>query len=200
MKLGVLGGTFDPIHNGHLAIADEVRSQLQLSEIIYVPAGQPWLKADRPVTSAEHRIAMLEMAISDRPCSRISMIDIERDGLTYTVDTLADLWKRLGADDEVYFIIGWGSLEELPEWKAPARIIRLCKLVAVPRPGYPLPDMGELDKRIPGLREKVIILDKPEIDISSSDIRERIAGGKSISGLVPRAVEDYIREKGLYKP
>ena len=198
MKLGVLGGTFDPIHNGHLAVADEVMSRLELSVVLFIPAGQPWLKAESLVMAAEHRVAMIRLAIADRDCYRISMIDIEREGPTYTLDTLAEMWKRLGADDEVFFIIGWGSLAELPRWREPGRIIRLCKLVAVPRPGYPRPDVNELEKSIPGLSEKVIILDKPEVDVSSSDIRERVAGGQSISGLVPGAVEGYIRERKLY--
>ena len=198
MKLGVLGGTFDPIHNGHLAVADEVRSRLGLSVILFIPAGQPWLKAESLVTAAEHRVAMIRLAIADRDCCRVFMIDIEREGPTYTLDTLAELWKRLGADDEVYFIMGWGSLSELPAWREPQRIIRMCTLVVVPRPGYPQPDVKELEKSVPGISEKVIILDKPEIDISSSDIRERVARGQSISGLVPKAVEGYIRERGLY--
>ncbi len=199
MKIGVLGGTFDPIHNGHLAIADEVRNRLVLSVIMFVPAGQPWLKVDRPISAAEHRVEMVRLAIADKPYCQVSTMDIEREGPTYTLDTLSELWKRLGNGDEVFFILGWGSLSELPQWREPERIIRLCKLVAVPRPGYPSPNLEELEASIPGLTERVTILDKPEIDISASGIRERFAKGLSISGLVPEAVEGYIREQGLYR-
>jgi len=125
-------------------------------------------------------------------------MEIERDGPSYTLDTMAELWARLGAGDELFFILGWGSLSELPRWKEPERIIKLCRLVAVPRPGFPRPDLESLEKSIPGLSERVTILEEPQVDISASDIRERVAGGLSISGLVPEAVEGYIKEKGLY--
>ena len=199
MKMGVLGGTFDPVHNGHLAIADEVRNRLDLSVVMFIPAGQPWLKVDSPITAAEHRVEMVRLATADKAYCQVSTMEVEREGLTYTLDTLAELWKRLGAEDEVFFILGWGSLTELPQWREPESIIRLCRLVAVPRPGYPRPDLESLEKIIPGLSERVTILDKPEIDISASDIRERVAGGLSISRLVPEAVEQYIRDEGLYR-
>jgi len=199
MKLGVLGGTFDPIHNGHLAVADEVRSQLKLDEIIFMPAGQPWLKAGKPLTKAKHRLGMVRLAIADRAYCKISTMEIDRGGPSYTVDTMAELKNQRGDEDELFFILGWDSLAELPEWRQPADIIKLCKLVAVPRPGYPRPDLSDLEKSIPGLSERVTVLDKPEVDISASEIRERVARGESISGLVPEAVERYISEKGLYR-
>ena len=198
MRLGVLGGTFDPIHSGHLAVAGEVRSRLNVEQILFVPAGQPWLKEGGPITASEHRVQMVRLAISDRPYCEVSTMEIDRAGPSYTLDTLAELWRRLGAGDELFFIMGWDSLSELPQWKEPARIIRLCKLVAVPRPGYARPDLEFLEKSIPGLSRRVTILDRPEVDISASDIRERVAGGLSISGLVPEAVEGYIGEQGLY--
>ncbi len=199
MNLGVLGGTFDPIHNGHLAMADEVRSRLNLSQVLFVPAGQPWLKAGSQITAAEHRLKMVRLAIADRPYCSVSTMEVERTGASYTLDTLAELWSRLGAGDELFFLMGWGSLSELPRWKEPERIIKLCRLVAVPRPGYPRPDLELLEKSIPGITERVIILEEPQVDISASDIRERVAKGLSISGLVPEVVEGYIREEGLYK-
>ena len=199
MKLAVLGGTFDPIHNGHLAVAGEVKDRLGADQILFVPAGQPWLKAGSPITAAEHRIDMVRLAIADIPYCEVSTMEIDRAGATYTLDTLAELWKRLGSGDELFFILGWSSLSELPRWKEPARIIQLCKLVAVPRPGYPRPDVKALEASIPGLTERVIILERPQVDISASGIRERVAKGMSISGLVPEAVERYIREQGLYR-
>jgi len=199
MKLGVLGGTFDPIHNGHLAVADEVRKRLEPDEILFMPTRQPWLKAGKPLTEAEHRIEMVRLAIADKPYCKLSTIEIERAGPSYTVDTMAELRIQLGNRSELFFILGWDSLAELPEWREPGQIIRLCRLVAVPRPGYPRPDLDLLESSIPGLMERVTILDKPEVDVSASDIRERVARGKSISGLVPEAVERYIKEKGLYR-
>ena len=198
MKLGVLGGTFDPIHNGHLAVAEEVKDRLDLNEVLFVPAGQPWLKADTPVSPAEHRVAMVRLAIAGIAHYGTSTMEIERDGPSYTLDTLAEIWHRLGTGDDVYFIVGWDGLSQLPRWHAPERIIRLCRLVAVPRPGAARPDLAALEGSIPGLSERVILLDKPQVDISASEIRERVARSLSINGLVPPAVEVYIRECGLY--
>ncbi len=198
MKIGVLGGTFDPIHNGHLAVAEEVRSRLGLSEILFVPAGRPWLKGDTPISPAELRVEMVRLAVADKPYYKVSTMEIEREGPSYTVDTMGELRAQIGVGNELYFILGWSSLAELPQWKEPARIIRLCKLIAVPRPGYPRPDLRSLDTSIPGLSRSVTLLDKPEVDISASDIRDRVAQGQSISGLVPEAVEGYIEEHKLY--
>ncbi len=199
MKIGVLGGTFDPIHNGHMAVADEVRSRISLDEILFVPTGQPWLKSDRYVLAAEHRVQMVRLAIADKPYCKLSTIEIERAGPSYTVDTLFELRSKLASGDELFFILGWGSLAEIPRWKEPARIIELCQLVSAPRLGYPRPDLESLERSVPGLSQRVMILDKPEIDVSASEIRERVAKGLPISELVPEAVERYIREQGLYR-
>ncbi len=198
MKIGVLGGTFDPIHNGHIKIAEETRAQLMLAEVLFVPAGQPWLKGSSPITAAEHRVQMVRLAISEYPYFKLSTIEIDRSGPTYTVDTLAELHAQLGSGKELYFIIGMDSLAELPRWREPSRLIELCCLVAVPRPGYSLPDMGVLEKAIPGLSQRLVILDKPEVDISATEIRKRVAQGLSIHGLVPEPVEEYIKEHRLY--
>ncbi len=200
MKIGVLGGTFDPIHNGHLAVAEEVRSWLSLSEILFVPAGQPWLKGDTSISPAKQRVEMVRLAVTDKPYYKVSTMEIERAGPSYTVDTMGELRAQIGAGDELFFILGWSSLAELPQWKEPARIIELCKLVAVPRPGHPRPDLRSLETSIPGLSQSVILLEKPEVDISASDIRDRVARGLPISGLVPEVVERYIVEHKLYIP
>ena len=198
MNIGVLGGTFDPIHNGHLAVAEEVRSRLDLTVILFVPAGQPWLKMENPVSPAEDRVHMVRLAIADKPHLKLSTIEIERPGVTYTVDTMAELQAQLGAENDLFFILGWGSLAELPQWKEPYRLITICRLVAVNRPGYPRPDLKALEALIPGLSQRVILLEKPEIDISASEIRDRVARGLSISHLVPEPVESYIKEHRLY--
>ena len=199
MKLGVLGGTFDPIHNGHMAVADEVRKRLELDEILFIPTGQPWLKAEKPLTEAKYRTEMVRLAIADRSYYKLSTMEIDREGPSYTVDTMAELKNQCGNGSDLFFILGWDSLAELPEWREPGRIIRLCRLVAVPRPGYKRPDLKMLEKNIPGLTERVTVLDKPKVDISASDIRERVGRGQAIGGLVPEAVKRYIREKGLYR-
>ena len=199
MNTGVMGGTFDPIHNGHLAVAEEVRSRLDLAVVLFVPAGQPWLKMESQVSSAEHRVQMVSLAIADKPHLKLSTIEVERPGPTYTVDTMAELQAELGTGNSLFFILGWGSLDELPQWKEPSRLITMCHLVAVPRPGYPRPDLKALEALVPGLSRRVILMDKPEIDISASEIRDRVARGLSISHLVPEPVESYIKQHKLYR-
>ena len=198
MKIGVLGGTFDPIHLGHIAIAGDVSRRLELDRVLFIPAGQPWLKADTPVSPAEHRVAMVRLAIDGYTSYSISMIEVRRSGPSYTLETLAEMWQRLGSDDEVFFIIGWDGLSQLPRWYAPERVLRLCRMVAVPRPDATPPDLDALEAIIPGISKRVILLDGPEVDISSTGIRERVACGLSITGLVHPAVEVYIRGHGLY--
>ena len=198
MNIGVMGGTFDPIHKGHLIVAEEVRARLNLAEILFVPAGQPWLKANSPIAAAEHRIQMVRLAIADKPYCKLSTMEIERAGASYTVDTIAELEGQLRAGGELFFILGWENLAELPQWHEPSRLIKMCYLVAVPRPGYPAPDLNSLEADIPGLSHSVILLDTPQIDVSASAIRNRVAHGLSISHLVPEPVERYIREHGLY--
>jgi nicotinate-nucleotide adenylyltransferase len=198
MKTGILGGTFDPIHKGHLAVAEEVRLRLNLDEVLFIPVGQPWRKAGSPILPAEHRVKMVRLAIAGRPAFNLSTIEVDREGPSYTVDTLEGLQSARGGEDELFFIVGWDSLDDLPSWKAPEQIVRLCLLVAVPRPGCFPPDLDALENSIPGISERIILLDRPEIDVSASQIRGRVASGLPISGLVSEAVEVYIREHGLY--
>ena len=198
MNIGVLGGTFDPIHNGHLIIAEEARARLNLTEILFVPAGLPWLRMDSPMAAAEHRVQMVRLAIGDKPYFKLSTMEIERAGPSYAVDTIAELKGQFGGGDELFFILGWDSLAELPKWREPERLIKMCHLVAVPRPGYPQPDLKSLEATIPGLAQRVILLDTPEVDISGSVIRQRVAQGLSIGQFVPEPVDRYIREQGLY--
>ena len=198
MKIGVLGGTFDPVHLGHLAIAEEARLSQGLSEVIMVPAGQPVMKPDEYVTPAEHRLNMLRLAIEGKPGLRVSDIEILRSGPSYTVDTIAQMRNSSGANVDLYFIIGWDSLAQLPEWREPSRIIEMCRLIAVPRPGYRRPDMGKLERKIPGISGKTILLDKPLIDVSASAIRKILASGESVERFVPAPVAEYIRKYNLY--
>ena len=198
MNIGVLGGTFDPIHMGHLVLAEEVRARLNLAEILFVPAGRPWLKVGSPGSPAGHRVEMVRLAIADKPYFKLSTIEIERAGPTYTVDTIAELKAQLGTENELFFMLGWDNLARLPRWRQPSQLIAMCHLVAVPRPGYPFPDLKALEASIPELSQKVTLMDRPEIDISASAIRDRVTQGLSIRHLVPEPVERYIKEHELY--
>jgi len=199
MKIGILGGTFDPIHNGHLAIAGEAKAYLNLTEVIFLPAGQPWMKSDKPISAAADRVAMIRLAIRPEPCFKLSTMEVEYEGPAYSVDTIARMKATSAKASDLYFIIGWDNLNKLTLWKEPARLIEMCFLAAVPRPGYARPDMKKLEAAIPGISRKVILMDKPRIDISATDIRSKVAQGLSINGLVPEAVEKYIKENGLYR-
>ena len=198
MDIGVLGGTFDPVHVGHLIIAEKARIRLGLSQVVFVPAGQPWLKQYSDISSGEHRLEMIRLAIAPNAFFRASTVDLERPGPSYTVDTLADLKRGLGQEGNLYFILGLDALAGLPTWKEPQKIVELCYLVAARRAEAMDVDMDSLDRSIPSISSRVIILDNPLIDISSSEIRQRVAEGKSIHAMVPDAVERYIREKRLY--
>ena len=198
MNIGVLGGTFDPIHNGHIMVAEEVRARLDLAEVLFVPANQPWLKENSPILAAEHRVQMVRLAVATQPCFRLSTMEIERAGLSYTIDTITELRAELGGEDELFFILGWDNLAQLPQWREPSRLIEMCRLVAVLRPGYPLPDLDSLEAALPGLSRSLVVLDKPEVDISATEIRKRVARGLSIGHLVPEPVDEYIRQHRLY--
>lgn len=198
MNIGVLGGTFDPVHRGHIMVAEEVKARLNLAEVLFVPTAQTPLKEDSSILSAEHRVQMVLLAIADYPYLKLSTVEINRAGPSYTVDTIAELRDRYGAGDELFFILGWDSLAQLPQWKEPSRLVQLCHLVAVPRPGFSLPDLKSLEAVIPGLARSLIVLDKPKIDIRATEIRERAARGLSIRHLVPEPVDEYIRKHKLY--
>jgi len=198
LNVGVLGGTFDPIHNGHIIVAEEVRVQLNLGATIFVPAGQPWLKIDISISPAKHRVQMVRLALADKPYFILSTMEIERAGPSFTVETIAEMKSQLGDGDELFFILGWDSLAELPQWKEPSRLVEMCHLVAVPRPGYPSPNLKSLEAALPGTSKRVMLIDRPEIDISASAIRERVARGLSVRHLVPEPVNRYIKEHKLY--
>ena len=198
MNIGVLGGTFDPIHVGHLIIAEETRTQLGLTEIIFVPTGQPWLKVNNAISPAEHRVQMVRLAIADKPYFKLSTTEIERAGPSYTVDTLAELQGQIDAEDRLFFILGWDNLMQLPQWHEPSRLVKMCHLVAVPRVGYQTPDPNSLESAVPGLSQSTILLDTPRIDISASEIRNLVAQGLFIHQLVPEPVEEYIKQHHLY--
>lgn len=198
MRLGILGGTFDPIHIGHLIMAEEARIQLGLERVLFMPAGQPWMRRGTPVTPARHRVEMVRRAIAGNPHFSLSLMEVERPGDTYTVDTLRALRQEYGEGWHLHFILGADALEQLPLWKEPREIIRLCTLVAMARPGYDKHGLSSLEAVLPGLSRSLVWLREPQIGISSTEIRRRVAQGLSIRYWVPPAVEEYIMRHRLY--
>ena len=194
-RIGVLGGTFDPIHYGHLAAAEEARAKLSLREVIFVVAGLPPHKLDEEITPAEHRYAMVELAIASNPYFSLSRIDIDRPGPSYTVDTIALL--RQQRTEEIYFIMGMDALMEIDTWHQPQRLIQLCRLVAVERPDF-VPDLGRLEAAVPGIAARTEIIEMPQLEISSTDLQRRVREGLPIKYQLPPQVEEYIYQHRLY--
>lgn len=197
-RIGVLGGTFDPVHNGHLHIADALRTALDLDSVLWVPAGRPPHKTDQIVSSDRDRLAMLDLALAGSVSDEISTIDIDRSGPSYTADTLQILSEQYPST-RLFFLMGEDSLRDLPTWQDPQRILRVAELAVAGRPGVET-DLESLEIRVPGVRKRVHVVPTEEVAISSSDIRRRVRENQSIHGLVPATVEAYIRDNGLYAP
>ena len=195
MRVGIAGGTFDPIHLGHLIIAEEARVSLGLDEVVFIPAGQPWMKAGRSLTPPRHRLNMVRLATASNPFFRVSSIEIDRSGPTYTVDTIRELGRESVGGHDLYFILGIDSLRGFHRWKEPEAILELCTLVTAPRPGYQDNDFAP-PVNIPP--EKLVSLEGPGVEISSTEIRRRVALGLSVRYWVPEEVERYIHQHGLY--
>jgi nicotinate-nucleotide adenylyltransferase len=189
-----MGGTFDPIHHGHLVAASEVQSWFDLDEVVFVPTGAPWQKSDRAVSPAEHRYLMTVIATASNPRFTVSRVDIDREGPTYTIDTLADLAAVYPGDD-LYFITGADALVEIFTWREAARLFELAQFVGCTRPGYEL-DPAAL-AGIPS--ERVTVLEIPALTISSTDCRKRAAQGEPIWYLVPDGVVQYVAKHDLYR-
>jgi len=197
-RIGVLGGTFDPIHNGHLVIAEEVRVRMGLERVLFVPARISPLKLARRTTPAHHRCRMIELAIAGNPFFALSRVDLDRPGPSYTVDTLRLLKTQLGDEAGIFFILGQDALSTILHWRAPAEIMRLAHLAVVSRPGYRA-DLSSLEAALPGLRDALTILESPELSVSSTDLRQRLRKGWPIRYQVPDAVMAYIQEHHLYR-
>jgi nicotinate-nucleotide adenylyltransferase len=198
MRVGVFGGTFDPIHIGHLVSAEEAWVELELERVVFIPAGLPPHKLDHVVSPVEHRLAMVELAIVSNPHFAVSRVDIDRFGPCYTVDTIELLRDEWGPGAEIYFIMGSDSLLDILTWRNPRRLIRLCRFAVVSRSGYQV-DLNELDALLPGVASRVQMLNAPELAISSTDIQRRVREGLSIKYQVPEAVEAYIYQHKLYR-
>jgi nicotinate-nucleotide adenylyltransferase len=186
------------VHLGHLIVAEEVMARLGLGEVLFVPAGRPWFKDGQQVTGARHRLAMVRLAVEGEINLHISEAEVARPGPSYTADTLEHLKRERGAETDLYVVVGLDALAEIDRWHRPERVLELCTLVGVARPGSDTLDRSALDSVAAGAGASVILVDGPMIGISSTEIREKVAGGKSVRYLVPPAVETYIHEHGLY--
>ncbi len=192
MNLGVLGGTFDPVHMGHLVLAECARDQLSLDRVIFVPAGDPWRKALRAITPALHRVEMVRLAVAGNEAFALDDREVRRSGPSYTSETLRELSASFSRGEVLYFLLGEDALADLPNWRDPAAIVREARLAIAPRKDSP-PVESPL---LAGAR--VDRLDMPYIGISSTDIRQRVHERRSVRYLVPEAVEAYIRKQKLY--
>lgn len=195
-SVGILGGTFDPIHHGHLGIAEEAREALGLERVLLVPAASPPHKPGRPVTEAAHRLAMVELAIAGNPAFVVSRIEVERGGASYSLDTLEAL--RSEGVEQPWFILSTEALAGFPVWREPDRILALCRLAVVPRGGYDPLDRAWVAEHFPGREDRVTFLPGPLLPISGSVVRRRAAVGRSVRYLVPDAVARYIADNQLY--
>ena len=199
MRIGVFGGTFDPIHNGHLLVAEECRDRLRMDRVIFVPARLPPHKQTRSLTAPHHRMSMVRIAITSNPGFEASPIEFERPGPSYSVDTLRQLRRNYPQGTEMSFIMGADSLNELASWHDPAGLLAICKLVVVNRPGAPAVESSYLAGVYPGAGERLIAIEVPGLDIASSDLRERLRTGMTVRYQVPEQVIDYIESNELYR-
>ncbi len=196
-SLGILGGTFDPVHVGHLAAGEEAREALGLDRVLYMPAGDPPHKP-ASVTPASDRVAMVELAIAGNTAFEASRIEIERSGPSWTVDTVSALTASR-PDVEVTLILSAESFRGLPTWREPQRLLELARIAIVPRGGLEPPDEAWMAAHFPGSRARIARLDAPRLRLSATEIRERVRRGRSIRYLVPDAVIGYIGDHGLYR-
>jgi nicotinate-nucleotide adenylyltransferase len=195
-RLGIMGGTFDPIHHGHLVTAEEALWQFELDEVVFVPTGEPWMKEHRRVTPAEDRYLMTVIATAGNPHFSVSRVEIDRPGPSYTRDTLSALRDEEGEGAELYFITGADAILEIFHWKDPEEVLSLAHVIAATRPGY---DIARFEAEAPTRHPNVSAMNIPALAISSTDIRGRVAEGRPIRYLVPEGVKTYIDKAGLYR-
>jgi nicotinate-nucleotide adenylyltransferase len=199
VTVGVFGGTFDPPHLGHLAAAQEAFEQCGLERVLFVPSESNPLKLGDQKSPTEHRLAMTKLAIADDPRYELSYADIGGDGPSFTVDLLARLKQEHGAATELAFIGGMDIPHELHRWREPLRVLELARLIVISRPGSEKINPGDVDARIPGASRRITVVETPGVAISSTELRQRAAEGRSLRYLVPDSVAAYIAEHGLYR-
>jgi nicotinate-nucleotide adenylyltransferase len=191
-----MGGTFDPIHHGHLLTAEEALWQFHLDEVVFVPTGQPWMKSERRVSPAEDRYLMVVVATASNPRFSVSRIEVEREGPTYTIDTLHALSDEHDGKVDLFFITGADAMLEILQWKDPEEVLSLAHVIAATRPGY---DLAAWEEGAPTEHPNVTVMTIPALAISSTDVRERVRAGRPIRYLVPEGVQTYIEKAGLYR-
>lgn len=201
-KLGLMGGTFDPIHHGHLVAAEAARSEFGLDKVVFVPSGQPPHKSGHGVTSKENRYLMTELATLSNPRFEVSKVEVERQGYSYAIDTVRYFKNLLPADGELYFITGADAVSDIVSWHAARELFHYCTFIAATRPGFRQEAIRERLEAAMSPEElaKIAAVEVPAMAISSTDIRERLAAGRTIKYLVPEVVEDFIRKNDLYQP
>jgi nicotinate-nucleotide adenylyltransferase len=197
-RVGILGGTFDPVHRGHVEIARRAMEEAALERVIFIPAAQPRLKSGEPSATPQQRMEMLRLAVEDAPGFEVSGMELRRSGPTLTVETLREIREERGPDTELVFILGLDVLGRFDQWVEPGRVVELARLLAVSRPGYAGFDWPSFYARNPYADGRVDCIESTDIDISASELRRRLSNGQAVSGLLPEAVERYIRENGLY--
>ena len=196
-----MGGTFDPVHVGHLAVAAAARDALDLDRVVFLPAGIPPHKPGSVAASAEERVAMVGLAIAGNPAFELSRIDVDRAGLSFTADSvrlIAAGERAAGREPDLVLIMSSETLGGVPDWHEPRQLLAACRLAVVPREGHPAPEPAWLEAHFPGQANRIVILEGPRLEVSSTAIRERVTAGRSIRGLVPEAVARYIADHGLY--
>jgi nicotinate-nucleotide adenylyltransferase len=201
MRIGILGGTFDPVHVGHLIIAETVRDEMRLDKVLFIPAATPPHKQNRPVTDAAHRLEMIRLAVEGNAAFEASDVEIKRGGVSYSIETIEGLRAQAGDAAGFFFIVGADTVPELATWKDIDHLVHLCTFVVVARPGFRIENLlGEKIGLAPDVRQRILrhFIDAVRVDISSTELRARLAEGKSVRYRLPAAVEGYIRAKGLY--
>lgn len=196
VRLGIYGGSFDPIHIGHLAIAEEARVALGLASVAFVPAIRQPLKGQAQV-GPDHRLAMVQLACESNPAFYAEDLELRRPPPSYTIDTLAELRRRHGPGPELWFVLGADATRDLPRWHRADELLALARFAIVDRPGYLL-DLAALEAQLPGLSERCVVLAGPRLDIASSELRRRLAAGRPVRYQIPEAVRSYIAAHGLY--
>lgn len=195
LKLAIMGGTFDPVHYGHLVTAEAARCGFNLDQVVFVPSGRPPHKKGQSITSSEHRYAMTRLAVATNPFFQLSRVEMDRPGFSYAIDTVNDFLDFYGQDTELYFITGADAILEIITWKHVDRLMKRCHFIAATRPGFHLDDIGNL----PGeFIKKIVFMEVPALAISSTDIRRRVQEGRPIKYLLPEPVEEYIFNHKLY--
>ena len=194
-RLGIMGGTFDPIHIGHLVTAEEALHQFGLDGVVFVPTGRPWMKEHDVVSAAEDRYLMTVIATASNPLFRVSRLEVDRDGPTYTVDTLRGMKAELGEDTDLFFVTGADAILEIFQWKHREELFDLAHFIAATRPGYDI----EAFTPAPSSDPDVTVMNIPALAISSTDVRTRVHAGRPIRYLVPEGVKNYIEKAGLYR-